>query len=277
MTLRDLLTKKLTKKQLALVPSSFDILGNREKSVAIIDIPDGLKKKENAIAAALMMHHTSVKTVLAKASPRKGVYRTRKLRIIKGSRNTEVVHNESGCRFILDPRKVYFSQREGTERLRIAEKVKSNETVAVFFAGVGPFAIVIVKKARPERVIGIEINPDAVKYFQENIKLNKLDNVLAVSGDVKKEAKIFYGLCDRVLMPLPETSMDYLGEAIKCLKKGGICHFYCFAEEDLINKKEKMIRNIAKQTGKKIKPTDIVKVLPYGPRIWKYRIDVKVL
>ena len=273
--LKDLLRKELSKKELALVPSSFDIIGNREKAVAIIEIPKELKKKEKIIAAALMKQHKNVKTVLGKESPRKGIYRTRKLKIIKGNRNTEVIHVESGCRFLMDPRKAYFSPREGTERLRIASQINKKEVVMIFFAGVGPFAILLGKKAKPKSIIGIEINPTAVKYFKENIKLNKLEGIEAVQGDVKKEAERFYGKCSRVLMPLPEKSEEYLEEAIKCLKKGMI-HFYCFAEEEKINEKRKKILSVSKKLKKKAKILSISRVLPYGPRIWKYRIDFRV-
>jgi tRNA G37 N-methylase Trm5 len=64
-------------------------------------------------------------------------------------------------------------------------------------------------------------------------------------------------------------------EAIRCLKKG-IVHFYCFAEEDKINEKRKKILSVSKKLKKKAKILSISRVLPYGPRIWKYRIDFRV-
>ena len=81
MALKDLLKNKLTKKELALVPTSFDLVGNKEKAVAIIEIPDELKKKAKTIAFALMKQHKNVYSVLLKKSPRKGVYRTREMKI----------------------------------------------------------------------------------------------------------------------------------------------------------------------------------------------------
>ena len=101
---------------------SFDIIGNREKAVAIIELNDKVKKKARIIAHALMQQHKNVASVLLKESARKGKYRIRKMKLIGGQNNTEVIHKESSCSFILDPRKVYFSQREVTERQRIAEK-----------------------------------------------------------------------------------------------------------------------------------------------------------
>ena len=78
-------------------------------------------------------------------------------------------------------------------------------------------------------------------------------------------------------MPLPETSERYLDEAIHCLKKGGICHFYCFAEEEKIKNKKKLVSAAAKHLDKKIKIIRVSKVLPYGPGIWKTRIDFKLI
>ncbi len=268
MALKDLLKNKLTKKELSLVPASFDIIGNREKAVAIIEIPKELKRK-SAVATALMRQHKNVKSVLNKEAPRSGVYRTYKLKLIKGCKNTEVIHNESGFRFLLDPRKVYFSPRESTERVRIADKVNSKETVMVFFAGAGPFPVVLAKKAKC--VVGIEINPKAIEYFRENIKLNKLNNVSAVLGDVKEKAKSYYGKCDRVLMPLPEKSADYLEYAIKCLKRKGMVHLYCFANREKTSEKKREIKAAA---NAKIAVKSVSRVLPYGPGIWKYRVDL---
>ncbi|MBI2578749.1 MAG: class I SAM-dependent methyltransferase family protein [Candidatus Aenigmarchaeota archaeon] len=275
MTLRDLLKGKLGRKELAAVPSSFDIIGSKEKAVAIIELPKSLKGKAEIIAEALMKKHKNVRSVLSKASPRSGIFRTRTMHLIAGESSTEVKHKESGCLFLLDPREVYFSPRESTERLRIASAVKKGEVVMVFFAGAGPFAILIAKKSKPAEVIAIEINPVAVDYFFRNNKLNKVDvNILL--GDVMEKAQQFYGRCDRVVMPLPEKAFDYLEEAVKCSKKKGIIHMYFFSPEKEVNEWNKKVKRRIGQTGKKCR-TSVSRVLPYGPRIWKYRMDIRLL
>lgn len=275
MTLRQLLKDKLNKEELSKVPSSFDIIGSKEKAVAIIELPEQLLVKQKIIAEALMKKHKNVKSVLLKASARSGIYRTRELQLIAGDDNTEVKHKESGCVFLLDPRYVYFSPRESTERMRIAEKVKKSENVIVFFAGIGPFPILISKKAKPKKIIVIEINPVAVDYMFKNAKLNKVD-IEVLLGDVLEKAKEFYGKCDRVLMPLPERAFDYLEEAIKCTKNKGTIHMYFFSEENKTKEWEKKVKEKIQQMKKRC-DVDIHKVLPYGPRIWKYRMDINVL
>lgn len=271
--LRDLLKDKLNEEELKLVPTSFDVIGDKNKAVAIIEIPNEIKKHEKEIALALMKLHKNVKSVLLKASPRRGIHRIREFKLIFGNKNTVVVHRESGCAFKLDPRKVYFSPRESAERLRIAEKIEPNEIIMVFFAGVGPFPIVIAKKTKAKKIIGIEINPKAIRYFKENITLNKVKNVIAIKGDVKKSSKRFFGKCDRVLMPLPEKAIDYLEEAVNCLKEKGIIHFYCFSKEDEIEKWREKILAIINKLNKKAEFLEFRKVLPWGPRIYKYRMD----
>ena len=274
MSFRDLLVKKLTKKELQLVPRSFDLIGSKDKAVAIIEIPEKLGRRKKVIANAIMRQHPNVKTVLAKASARQGTYRTRKYEFLKGDRNTEVIHVENGCRFLLDVRKTYFSPREGTERQRIARLVQKNEIVMVFFAGIGPFAVLIAKKSKPKRVVGIEVNEDAVRYFWENVRLNKLDNVDVVHGDVREKAGNYYGQCSRVIMPLPEKAADFLNEAAGCLEKKGIIHLYFFSDDGKISDWRKKIRKILRK--KTIRIHNVSKVLPYGPGISKYRMDIEV-
>jgi tRNA (guanine37-N1)-methyltransferase len=253
--------------------ASYEIIGCREKAVAIVEIDESEKKRQKEIAKDIMQRHKNVKSVLKKMSERKGVERIRSYRLIAGERDTEVLHVEYGYKLLLDPRKVYFSPRESTERQRIASLVKEEETVMVMFAGVGPLVIAIGKKQpKVEKIIAIEINPHAVKYMKKNIELNKLEGkVETVLGDVKKECQSFYGKCDRVLMPLPHKSELFLDEAIKCLKDGGWIHLYVIKGEEEI---ERFAEEISSEI--KAKSFAIKKVLPYAPRVNKYCIDFRL-
>lgn len=276
MTLKDKLKDKIYKKKLKLVPSSFDILGSKKKSVAIIDIPDELKEEKEVIAQAIMDEHKNVKSVLNKKSKRKGKFRLRDYEVIKGVKNTTVVHKENGYKLFLDPKKTYFSTREGTERERIIKKVKKDENVMVFFAGAGPFAIAIGKHTKAKNIVGIELNPDAIKYFKENVKLNKLDNVKVVEGDVKVHSPKYYKTMDRVLMPLPESSEHFIKDAIKCLKENGICHYYCVCTKEELKEEKQKIKNAGKVMGRKIEILGEKEITQWGPSIYKMRIDFEV-
>ncbi|MBL7206723.1 MAG: class I SAM-dependent methyltransferase family protein [Candidatus Aenigmarchaeota archaeon] len=259
---------KLTKEEEGMFKGSFDIIGK----VAILELDDKLKTKKKKIAKAVMKIYPFVKTVLNKKTERGGKLRLRKFETLIG-KNTETVHKESGCLFKLDVKKTYFSPREGTERLRIAEQVKPGENVLVMFGGIAPYAIVIAKTQPSVReVYSIELNKQAHKYALESIKLNKMNNIVfSLQGDVKEMARKYYGKCDRVIMPLPKEGYKYLADALKCLKPKGIIHFYFVSETP-----EEAVKILKKEAGKqkkKIKVLNKRKVLPYSPGVFKWCIE----
>jgi len=249
----------------------FDIIGSREKAVAVIS--EGGARK----ASEIMRKHKNVKTVLLRSEKRTGSYRLYEMKILRGESDTQVVHKEAGCFFFIDPQKAYFSTRESTERARIAKLVRGGENVMVFFAGVGPLPVIIGKKTKAEKVTGIEINPEAVKYFVLNIVKNKLKNAEAVLGDVKKESRKYYGSYDRVLMPLPETACKYLENAIRCCSAGGIVHYYFFGSNEDVKKERERIKKACEKAKRRcIISKNVTKVLPYGPGVWKTRLDFRI-
>jgi len=260
-------------------PSSYDIIGSKEKAVAIVEIPEDLQKKEKEIANQILTRHKNVKSILKKVSERKGIHRTTEYELLAGDPNTEVIHKEHYCKFKLDPKLVYFSPREGTERLRIANQVKPKETVMLMFAGIGVYAIIIAKKQpKVDKIISIEINPSAYEYMKENIRINKLGNkIFPILGDVKVKSKEWYGEFDRVIMPLPHNAWKFLDSAFKCLKSHGIIHMYIIEKEENIKNKVREIMNKFSNKIKRKPSYKIKKVLPYAPRTYKYRVDIKIL
>jgi len=274
MGLKEELAGKIPKGKMAFLRTGFDIIGD----VAVIEIPPELESKKSIIAKALQRSQPHVRAVARKLSGREGEFRLRELELLVG-KTTETVHRECGCDYKMDVAKVYFSPREATERQRIAEQVEPKETVMVFFAGVGPYAIMIAKKRKPTKVIAIEVNPDAVRYMKENVRMNKVQGkVEPILGDVKTLVRRFYGKCDRVVMPLPKEGYKFLGEAFSCLKKkGGTIHFYYYShEDDLYSDAEALVKKAARKAGRSIRIIQRRKVLPYGPRVFKVCLDIKV-
>lgn len=272
--LRNLLPEDL----LQLVPRSFDIIGSKQKAVAIIELQERLTEHEDAIAAAIMSVHKNVSSVLVKESERTGEYRTRELRLVAGDPNTEVLHKESSCVFRLDPRIVYFSPRECAERERISAAVTDGENVLVMFSGVGPLPICIARRHRNVRTTAIELNPNAHNYCVENIHLNKVeDRVRAIQGDVRKVCKDLGRTYDRILMPLPKGAYRFLDLAITLLKDEGILHFYYWAPEgDPFSEAEELVKGEAKEKGRRAEFINRIRVSQYSPRVWKVRLDVRI-
>ncbi len=252
---------------------AYDIIGDKEKSVAIIGINTKNPKK---VAKEIMRRHNSVKSVLQKLAERKDTYRLYPCKLLLGDKNTEVIHREHGYSIKIDPQKVYFSPREGTERQRIAKMVKSGEKVLVMFSGVAPYAIIIGKKHPDCKITCIEINVKGIEYSEKNVRLNKLHNIKNICGDVRSVRNI--GKFDRIIMPLVETAIEYLDVAFLHSKKGTIIHLYGLSnEKNNFKDLEEKVREKAEIFNKKYKIVKRQKVLPYAPRILKVRLDIKII
>ena len=276
-TLKEILEDELTEEEMEDLITSYDVIGSRDGAVAIIEIPESLEDKKEQIADAIMSNHKNVKTVMRELTERKNEFRLREYEIIKGDISTKVIHKENGCKILVDPQKMFFSPRESTERMIVSEQVESGEDVCVFFAGCGPYVVEIAKNSNPKSITGIEINPDAVEYMKENIKMNKIDNAEAVLGDVKEIAKDYEDKFDRVVMPLGVHAYQFLNEAFLVLKDKGVINFYNTESEDtLFDKSLKFAEDAAEEAGYDIKKYDGRKMSQYASRVWKICLDLSV-
>jgi len=231
--------KGLTKKQLSLVPKSFDTIGE----IAVFsDFPEELEKKEKLIAETLMKINKNIKTVAKKTKEHYGLYRTRKVKIIAGKRRKTTIHKENRAAVKLNIETCYFSPRLSTERERIAKLVKPNESILVMFSGISIYPLVIAKNSKPKEIYAVEINPHAHKFAEENIKLNKTKNIFLFKGDARKAVPKLKKKFDRILMPLPKSAGDFLDMAKLASKKTTLIHFYDFLREDEIKKSKEKIK-----------------------------------
>jgi len=225
--LRSLLADKLEPWELKLVYKSYDIVGD----IAVIRVPESLKQRSSIIAEAVMQTHKRIKAVWRQAGPVSGDFRLRDLEFVAGERKKETTHREYGCVFKVDLEKCYFSPRLSNERMRVALQVQPGELVVNMFAGVGCYSVIIARNSEAEKIYSIDINPVAVQYMLENIKLNRVEEqVIPIEGDAKKVVEErLRNVADRVLMPLPERAYEYLECAVLALKPtGGWIHYYDF-------------------------------------------------
>jgi len=225
--LRKTLSRVLSSEDIGKVYNSYDIVGN----IAIIRLPCASPEIAQSVAKAIMSINKNVKTVLVQESPVAGDFRLRRLRHVAGENKTSTIHRESGCLFSVDVEKCYFSPRLSHERSRIARIVKPKETVVNMFAGVGCFSIIIAKQVNTSKVFSIDVNPEAIQFMQENIRLNRVyGKVIPLLGGSKEIINSrLQRVADRVLMPLPEKALEYLPCAVSALKaSGGWIHYYGF-------------------------------------------------
>ena len=253
-SIKEILKGKLSEKEFEQLVGSFDILGN----IAIVEVPESLSKYESEIGNAVMLTHKHVLSVYKKLGGMSGEFRVRKLALIAGVPNHIASYLENGARMEFDVTKVYFSVRLAHERDRISKLMKDNEHVLVFFAGVGPFALVMAKKHKKAKIVAIELNPDAFISLKSNISLNRFSNVIPEMGDVRDIVlKKYQNFADRIVMPLPHSAHEFLTIAFAGIKTGGIIHFYTIVEQEgAFEKALALAEKEAKKSNVKIEVVD---------------------
>lgn len=272
--LKDLLKEKLTKKQLNILPASFDVVGN---ILIFSDFPEQLSNKEKIIGNEILKNYNHIKSVFKKTKKYSGKYRTLKLRLLAGEDTKETEHKENNVRLRINIEKIYYSSRLSTERKRIFRKVKKNESVLVMFSGLGIYPIVIAKNSQANEIYGVEINPTAHKYALENAQLNKVENKTRLFlGDIKKILPRINKKFHRIIMPLPKNAENYLDLALNKIRKNGFIHFYSFSEETQYKKITNTIKKECKKQKKKCKILKISKCGQFSPRVFRICVDFKV-
>ena len=268
------LKDKLSEKELKLMPTSFDVVGD---ILIFSEFPKELSKKEKRIGKVILETYPHIKTVLKKTKKYSGKFRTPKLKIIAGEKRKETTHKENNVFIKLDVGEVYFSARMSSERKRIADLIKPNESVLVMFSGAAPYPLVIANNTKCREVYGIEINPTAHKYALENIKKNKLENKIKLFlGDVIKVMPKINKKFDRILMPLPKGAESFLGLTLKYIKKNGTVHFYDFLHEGEFETAHEKIKKACIKSKKKFKILNTVKCGQYSPGFYRVCVDFEV-
>lgn len=254
-----------------LLPSSYDTLG----SVALVKMADEMAPYAAQIGKAIIATQKSIKTVCMDS----GVvdeFRTRNVKVVAGEKTTETTHREYGMTFKMDVAKVFFSPRLATERENVAKQVMPGEVVIDMFAGIGPFSILIAKTRSPKVVYAIDMNPDAIAFMKENIALNKAINVQPLAGDARE---LVGGLekADRIIMNLPHNASEFVSDAIKSLKPGGIIHYYEIIEEPKLAERLEAMADAARREGRVMKELARRKVKSYSPTMNFYALDLQFL
>ncbi len=272
-SITELLKDKLSEEEIEELKKSFDIIGD----VVIVEIPEGLEAHKKEIGQATLQF-TKRKTVYMKKSAVKGVTRVRELELIAGEDNPITIHKEHGTRLKLDVKNVYFSPRLATERKRVQEATHDGEEILDMFAGIGPFPIVIAHE-KNVNITAVDINEYAIKYLNENIKLNKLApaaHITAICGDTNEVAlnELKGKKFDRLIMNLPGLAPEFLDLAVSLCKDGGVIHYYEFS--DGFSQGIERAQIACEKQNKKVEILNTRKVKSSSPGMWHVAIDCKV-
>ncbi len=269
-SLKESLKGSLSEPELALVPAGWQILGN----IIIVSIPEILEDKKTRIAEALLSMYPRCRTVVRDFGI-EGQFRQPKRELLLGS-GTETIHKEHSCFFKQDVTKVMYSKGNLEERKRMS-RLGEGEVIVDMFAGIGYFSIPMAVHSRPKKITGIEINPESFAYLEENIRLNKVEDIFVpVCGDCSKVTP--EGTADRVLMGYVGTTHHYLGQAIKALKKnGGILHYHETVPESLARTRpQERIKKAACALGRKVEILEIRRIKKYSPGVLHVVVDARI-
>lgn len=181
-------------------------------------------------AERLLASRPSLTTVLVPAGPVEGEYRTRRFAVLAGVPSTRTRVTEYGFSFDVDLALAYFSARLSTERQRVLEAMEEGERVLDMFAGVGPFAITLARRAKI--VVAADLNPAAVHLLVRNIALNRAGNVIPALADAGHLARLGFRPFDRIVMNLPLAAPQFLATAAALCRDGGTIHLYALQEEE---------------------------------------------
>lgn len=265
----ELLEGELTEEEIENLRTSFDTIGD----IVILEIPEDLQDKKFKIGEAALKF-TKRRSIYMKKSAIKGTTRVRDLEFLAGVDDSVTIHKEHGARLKLDVREVYFSPRLATERKRVMQSVREGEEILDMFCGIGPFPIVIARNKNVE-ITSVDINESAIRYLDENIRMNKLKgSITTFTGDVREVSKSFKSKFDRIIMNLPGLAYTFLDVAVDLIKDGGIINYYEFS--DSYEQGIKRLTDAANAVGKDVEIINCRKVKSTSPGEWHVAIDGKI-
>lgn len=167
-----------------------------------------------------------------------------------------------GCRFRISPKSFYQINPVQTEVLygKAIEYagLKGNETVLDAYCGIGTIGIIAAKHGAG-RVIGVELNGDAVRDAISNAKANSLQNIRFYKGDagdfMRAVASEDEG-CDVVMMDPPRagSSKVFLDSLIQMDPKTVV---YVSCNPETLARDLKYLTDNSRYRVRKIQPVDM--------------------
>ena len=211
--------------------------GFSTKEIMLVIVTAGVAfPSKNNFLKALCEKHPEITTIVQNINDRRTSMVLGKRNIVlKGKGYIEDVL--CGCRFRISPTSFYQINHQQTEKLykkaiQLAD-ISKNDTVIDAYCGIGTIGIVASKKAG--KVIGVELNSEAVSDAKINASINNIKNVTFVNADAgdflveyAKNAK-----ADVVIMDPPRSGStpEFLILFLR-LSQTGLCTFHA----DLIHR-----------------------------------------
>ena len=276
--LRQKLRQKLSDEELSLLPRGFQTIGSN----IIMRLNEEILNKKKLIGEAYLELLPKIKGVYLNSGRIEGRFREpEKIEFVTGINNPEVIHKEHNVKYKFDITKVMFSKGNINERKYLAQLVKKGEIIVDMFAGIGYFSLPIAKNSQPSKIYSIELNPVSYEYLVENVRLNKLEDIVVpMQGNCKVKVLELYdsGIrADRVIMGVFPAPKDYIIEALLLLKDSGtIYHYEGVALKEEMHLLFEEFYEIAKNQNIYCKLMDQRIVKSYGPHSFHIVNDILV-
>jgi len=262
---------ELTEIDLKSLPKKWELLGD----VLIVKFPSELNDHAAQLAPVYAEVIGAV-TVLWETENIKGPMRIPTMEILYGER-TETVHKENGVLFKIDAAQLIFSSGNIDERARISIIPNPGETIIDMFAGVGYFSLPIAVHSKPQKIYACELNPVAFRYLEENIKLNKVEEIVEpMLGDNRETAP--ENIADRVILGYIKHTSEFLPKAFQVLKdRKGILHYHDTSPNELLpDKPFEDVKNAAAEVDRVAELLNYYRIKSYAPGISHVVIDVLI-
>ena len=250
------------------LPSGWQVLGD----IIIVTLNPLIEERKTEIGKALLALYPKCRTVLLDKGIG-GQMREPQREVIAGDGKTVTLHRENGCVFKIDAMKLMFSKGNLAEKRRMS-KLGSGEIVVDMFAGIGYFSIPMGVHAKPKKIYSIEINPLSFEYLKENIRLNKVGNIIEpLHGDCAQLTPV--GVANRVIMGYFD-GLEYLEHGIRALVSGGILHYHEAVPEAVASRPVERIIEEAGKLGRSVEVIEVHRIKKYAPRVWHVVVDAIV-
>jgi tRNA (guanine37-N1)-methyltransferase len=205
----------------------FDQLGE----IAVLKLESTITTQpiRQRVGELILSRSPKLKAVLNKSDIVEGIKRIYPIEHLAGEKIWQTWHQEYGVFIFVDLR-AYFNPRLAEEHHRVAMSVNPGEKILDLFTGVGSFALHCAKESSCD-IVAIDINPYAIHALQRSIKRNKLQGTIyPIIGDSLNILKLKSHF-DRIIINLPQVSVNYLPYGATLLKKKGIITFYQFVSK----------------------------------------------
>ena len=250
------------------LPSGWQILGD----IIIVTLNPSIEERKTEIGEALLSLYPKCRTVLLDKGIA-GIMREPQREVIAGDGETVTLHRENGCLFKIDAMQLMFSKGNLAEKKRMS-KLGQGEIVVDMFAGIGYFSIPMAVHAKPDKIYSIEINPVSFEYLKENIRLNKVEDIIEpVHGDCAQVAPV--GVAHRVIMGYFD-GQEYIGHGIRALLPDGILHYHEAVPEAVARRPVERIIEEAGKLGRSVEILEVRRIKKYAPGVWHVVVDARV-